>query len=670
MGLWRSIGLSKLPDLSFYVIDEMLTSWSKRNGFWFHFVPADVRLQIMTQLHIMKLITLQPLIIREEGLIIREAVDKVTIKERTFGRDELATITRWVRRQASDTGEGGQLQDGSGEHDAVDTSTEEVIADIAGRKQWQKRKQGDVVEDEPDMDSEEASKPTEREKARRKPWGGGKIEDGEFISNAIRRSIASAARFFRMNIRFKEDAESVAQLACKELDMVGWVHGTVPICSPMRTYNPTPMTFITHFHRDSDGYTRVPSTERDRFKQALFNVVNNRTSGRPAVAIRFARYCGKRYSYFPDPTENGIEQYSRFLTEGGYKYSDIKSSQFDLSGFPPSVDSDDINQYVEFLRIFAEEHLDRLVDMYYRFGGDGKHMVSAKEFSDELSNSISVAAAHSRRTRKGWAKRKFAVSQMMLDLVEVFSDFYAPEEFVNFAKGAEDGLKMFRYNQGERTDNKNRDADHTRGMIIYKRLLQYLKDRPKLCGFFGCEVRGDKVVIILSERPLHYGDLADHFPCKCYLDYQNTSSARLHNYPRLSVAHEYPVRDDDGDDPRKMWPQPVNDIMAYILDYSTKHKDLVPSMSKNFSVDNEESWRDYILEHGSDAREGWWVIHGRKDSCKSRAGGKRKATKQQQNKQNNRTKRGAADDVEEILEEEMEGESDGYTVHESADEGK
>ena len=60
----------------------------------------------------------------------------------------------------------------------------------------------------------------------------------------------------------------------------------------------------------------------------------------------------------------------------------------------------------------------------------------------ELSNSVSVAAAHSHRTRKGWAKRQFAVSQMMLDLSEVYEDFYEPKDFVKFATGARDGLKM------------------------------------------------------------------------------------------------------------------------------------------------------------------------------------------------------------------------------------
>ena len=107
----------------------------------------------------------------------------------------------------------------------------------------------------------------------------------------------------------------------------------------MRTYNPTTLAFMTHFHRERDSYDRVVSSDKEAFKKALFNVVTNRTSGRPGPTFRFARYCGKEYCYFPDPTEEGIQQYSDFLTKNGYIYNDIKSNQFDLSGFPPDVDT-------------------------------------------------------------------------------------------------------------------------------------------------------------------------------------------------------------------------------------------------------------------------------------------------------------------------------------------
>ena len=56
----------------------------------------------------------------------------------------------------------------------------------------------------------------------------------------------------------------------------------------------------------------------------------------------------------------------------------------------------------------------------------------ASTFFERMVNTVSVSASHSRRNMLGWKNRNFAILLMMLDLVEVFKDFYDPKDFVEF----------------------------------------------------------------------------------------------------------------------------------------------------------------------------------------------------------------------------------------------
>ena len=57
------------------------------------------------------------------------------------------------------------------------------------------------------------------------------------------------------------------------------------------------------------------------------------------------------------------------------------------------------------------------------------------ETGDQIGNERRSAQRH-RRHKKGWKTRNFVGSQIMLDMVEVFDDYYNPKDFVHFGSGA------------------------------------------------------------------------------------------------------------------------------------------------------------------------------------------------------------------------------------------
>ena len=124
----------------------------------------------------------------------------------------------------------------------------------------------------------------------------------------------------------------------------------------------------------------------------------------------------------------------------------------------------------------------------------------------------------------GWKTNPFCVSQIMVDVVEMISDFYHPENFVQFAQGARFGLSMVAYseenmqeeNLGTATTGWMNSKDHVKGRVFAKRIKEYLLQQTDesllLCGLEKRD--GTDIYVILNGRPLHYGDFADHIPCE------------------------------------------------------------------------------------------------------------------------------------------------------------
>ena len=239
-----------------------------------------------------------------------------------------------------------------------------------------------------------------------------------------------------------------------------------------------------------------------------------------------------------------------------------------------------------------------------------------------MNRKLSVTASHSRRAMNGWKNRGFSVSVMMLDLVEVFSDFYDPKDFVQFGTGADRGLKMMKYTKGEFRKHKHPSSyNHTRGSILEYRIKEYLLANPTMCKFLGCRVRKEKgcqeekeeIIINLTGRPLHYGDFADQFTCKNNIIFQWTSASRLHNDGSTCYAHEFPIKTDKNHSLEEMWPKEIINAMKTVLDELKKRGKEIPEIGPSFRVDNEEEWKQYCLT-SKKTYDGAWGYKGNQNT--------------------------------------------------------
>ena len=271
-----------------------------------------------------------------------------------------------------------------------------------------------------------------------------------------------------------------------------------------------------------------------------------------------------------------------------------------MRGFPPSIDWRDIRQYTQFLRIFSTQYLDELVRIFIA-------NKPASVFTKRLLNTVTVSASHSRRGMRGWKNRKFAVSLMMLDLVEVFKDFYDPKDFVEFGSGALRGQKVMSYTDDEKKNNKHpKGYAHRRGLVLYNRMIKHMLENRKWVPFLGCEVVGRKIVNKLTKQPLHYGDIADQFACETQRTFQWTSGSWLHNEGTTTNGYEFPLWIQTNCSPENVWPEEVNRVQASILDRVKTNVRDIPPLAPSFSVMNEEEWRDYCSGEGEKKEYGGW----------------------------------------------------------------
>ena len=213
----------------------------------------------------------------------------------------------------------------------------------------------------------------------------------------------------------------------------------------------------------------------------------------------------------------------------------------------------------------------------------------ASTFFERMVNTVSVSASHSRRGMLGWKNRNFAVSLMMLDLVEVFKDFYDPKDFVEFGSGADRGQKMMSFTDAEKKNNKHpKGCAHTRGLVLYKRMMNLMLKERKWVPFLGCEIIKETIINKLTKRPLHYGDIADQMACESQRTFQWTSGSRLHNEGNTTNGYEFPLWIKTNCSPERIWPEEVNRVQAFILDRVKTNVRDIPPLAPSFSVVNEE----------------------------------------------------------------------------------
>ena len=353
MGLWTVEGhrYEKHPD--YYVEEIQHTHWALVRSYVFRLRPVDIRLQLWFQLHKRKIRKLKRMAIHDkEQTELREPVSRGAIKNRRFEIDPIGLVRRWVigRAEAQETFV-GECKDG-----AIGADEERDEVEGEGRDENNQDEVGPGNEGQSTDGRDDSCE----------PWGSGMVTDDEFSSELCRGNASSVMRFFQMNIR---DGKADV-LSSEEMPFISWAHSTKPVCSPMRTFNPTTLAFITHFHHlHETKFKRVKARSHpNKFKLAVFNVVTNRTSGLPATYFDFARYLQKEYCYFPSPTE--MRKFLKFLIETLRSFRTIQSRQFDMTGFPPSIDWRDIEHWVHFLELFAKE-LDEICNVFLN-GGDAK----------------------------------------------------------------------------------------------------------------------------------------------------------------------------------------------------------------------------------------------------------------------------------------------------------
>ena len=201
-------------------------------------------------------------------------------------------------------------------------------------------------------------------------------------------------------------------ISCKFLAFLGHAQSTKPICSPIRTFNSMVLVFLIHFHCERGGdFQRVSaSNNRWQLRKAIFNAVTNRISDLSLTFFEYAVYCKRQHCYFSTPTPKEITEFEQFLLSINRSFRSIQSRQFDVAGFSPFIDWQDIQQYTQSLRQFKKLYLDELVGIF--LGGG-----IAEGFFERLINTVFVSASHSRRGVRGWKNHRFAASLMMLDLV-------------------------------------------------------------------------------------------------------------------------------------------------------------------------------------------------------------------------------------------------------------
>ena len=250
----------------------------------------------------------------------------------------------------------------------------------------------------------------------------------------------------------------------------------------------------------------------------------------------------KEYCWLPTPEQIG--DLALMLWHQKYKYKDMESSQFSMEGFPPK-EEEDVEHYIAFLEVFRDKHLDALVDLYLGYGERTEGAV----FLERLGRALSDSASHSKRSKKGWKRREFLTSQIMLDLNEVFYDsFDSTFGWVKFGSGASAGQKMFYYTEEELKAAKvGRTKTEKKNHLIAGETFRYLmtcdEETLALSGLEKikreganmaeldngtemwleyCEDPYDRTMVThqgtlchkLTGRPLTFADIIDHFCCK------------------------------------------------------------------------------------------------------------------------------------------------------------
>ena len=81
---------------------------------------------------------------------------------------------------------------------------------------------------------------------------------------------------------------------------------------------------------------------------------------------------------------------------------------------------------------------------------------------------------------------------------------------MKFESGADRGQKMMSFTDAKKKNNKHsKGCAHTRGLVLYKRMMNLMLKERKWVPFLGCEIIGEKIINKLTKRPLHYRDIAD-----------------------------------------------------------------------------------------------------------------------------------------------------------------
>ena len=595
------------------------SSWTTRMSFQHVWIAANAKLQLEYQLQKLQIIEKKKKIkIVDEKVPVQEAHTRDEVQKGKYDNNTQRLVARWMKRKIHLEEEEKQesnidnnpAPDGEGAEDddqesharipsvtPMELSTESITENSGGTE-----KEGDNEKET--IDDREKLEKVEME-------GGVKVEDVfQAMCNA---SVAQAGRFMGRHITNGE--ADVLLGGC--FANLGWVVTNVPMMSFVRSYNATTMTYIKSFH-DSAGRTSLRRIQYSpgNVRKALMQAVVNRSSGMPLVFQEFADHCCRLLDarqdvkgglattkmYIPGPVPGDIEQFETFLVGSGYTYRDIRSTQFSLEGFPPTLEMENVRHYTKFLLNFRDNYLEELVNLA---NSDNRSDANAAEkFGNRLRTSLISAATHTWTALGGWKTVNFLLSQIMCDVVEVLDDFYLPEHFIQFGTGAVAGHKMFKCSKKQLSDGSVEQRwinskEHKIGRVFGNKMMEYLKsedarERLPLVGLKLDDKRN--VCVSFSERRFHGGDTGDHIPCEMSRTFQRTSRSRLHNKPAPYVNYEYPIHNLKRPKPDDMWGGEVVGIFKSILDFAECEegkKMLKPA--KNFMIPNEEDWKRYSL---------------------------------------------------------------------------
>jgi len=611
-----------------YVRDIELSSWANSSSFRFYWRPAHGILQLEYQMQSLGIIDRKPkVVVKEDKNGIQEAITRDDKQNKNFDNDPRRLVSRWIKWEIE---ESRQDEEGEGNFEGLDTegptdNTDEVEnnndngEDDPGSEDDMDAT-GDVQEEDSnqkeDVSEEDSEKVRMAEDRVRKLEQGVSCED--VLLDICNCAVASAARFERRHI-----VDGTADVLLGGVfARIGWVAANVPVMSSIRTYNATTLTFISSFHLKKDyNFQTIKVANgggKKLLKEALFQAVVNRTSGVPAIFQRYAYYEGRKHlleekwetakCYIPGPGLDDVEEFEEFLLGGKYNYGDIRSAQFNLDGFPPKMMSHDVRHYTKFLKDFRDLHLQKLVDMFYR--QEKRGLEEAEEFTMLLRNCMDSAASHSTIAMGGWKTLNFCASQIMLDMREVFSDFYDPAHFVQFATGAKFGLTMIPFNKKQIADtNWKRNGkklswmnsvDHRKGRVFAERMKRYLhrEANPAQWRLCGLKEVDNEACVALTGRQLHYGDFADHITCEAGKHFSRVSRSRLHNKPDPMSNFEHAIFNKECKNPDEMWPDPVRETFQSIVQFAETNEGMgCLRVPVEIAVSNEKEWETYSRQY-------------------------------------------------------------------------